>query len=1031
MGVFHMTSSKNDLSFFESLLIYISVLIVPVLALPGITYEFATQKFAVFAFLFLLLFVGEGLRTLRKKKEISVYVSLPHIGFFVFALASVLSAFNLLRYNPYYFRYSLEIGLYVFYMFIISLYLSNRIAKKETITRILFLMLLSGVFVGINALINFYTGYDILLGKIGSPYSRATMKSTIGNPNFVSSYLGMLIPIALYFISSLDFGWELSKEKERSFFWKVLLTKIFATFSFILFLIVVLIAQTRSVYGSLIAAFLFLTIAYGSYKFLRKRKSEDFQKLLKIDEKFAKKIQNLNYNFIALIIILSAVFIVVFSTDNPLTGGGKISVAERVAQFRSNASWENRFLAWYSSIYQWKDYPVIGTGIGTYQVLTIEYLADVMKDKPEWIYAWNNFKRTHNDYLQVLGETGVIGLVGILLLIFGLLILYILMMKKQDDPDDALLLTLIAAGVLVVIGDSALSFPLHLMPNAMATIFFASIGAGKYFNKSNSLAWNINVKRTFMIVGFVVLIAIATFATWLKWESLFSEIMFKWGNTYYRQMLAYENVIRDGQYKLQQLNKMVEDLKKTEGRYSYLEQNTYVNTKLREALSKNPNLSNDQIEMLKLKFLKDREEEIQNIDRKLHEDIGKVKQAISEYTRIVDELYFKSRWFFLRSLKYNKTFGRSMFYLAILSTKDQRKLELLKRFENTKTDAEKLEILKQIFTSKDDFTKYIVDDYKDYPLKDLYILIEDIYKSGRKLDEIIKNFDIVNLLNIEITQDGIDYLETSFLCFNEKNSYRILGKLNVNMRSYFLSLKNKLTSLEKEYPEFSDRFKALESLATQKFVKAYEDFKYWYDKTIEILPGTWNRFSDWEKLYYEYLDLLVKLSVMNQETYLKMKEIIDKQIWVCSYMKDTSWGIPDDTFKFMSGIAQAFIDKKMYQEALTVMEDIVEIYRPAYEWNKELLPVWKEKANSKNASQKTKEIYSRMENFVKNYEEFSSKKDSFIQELIRVYENVVRLDDQNTRKIYEEDWSTNILTGENEQINLEEVIERLKKKISG
>jgi tetratricopeptide (TPR) repeat protein len=148
-------------------------------------------------------------------------------------------------------------------------------------------------------------------------------------------------------------------------------------------------------------------------------------------------------------------------------------------------------------------------------------------------------------------------------------------------------------------------------------------------------------------------------------------------------------------------------------------------------------------------------------------------------------------------------------------------------------------------------------------------------------------------------------------------------------------------------------------------------------------------------------------------------------------MKDTSWGIPDDTFKFMSGIAQAFIDKKMYQEALTVMEDIVEIYRPAYEWNKELLPVWKEKANSKNASQKTKEIYSRMENFVKNYEEFSSKKDSFIQELIRVYENVVRLDDQNTRKIYEEDWSTNILTGENEQINLEEVIERLKKKISG
>jgi len=66
-----MVSSRNDLSFFEALLIYISVLIIPVLSLPGITYEFATQKFAVFAFIFLLLFIGEGLKVLREKKELS------------------------------------------------------------------------------------------------------------------------------------------------------------------------------------------------------------------------------------------------------------------------------------------------------------------------------------------------------------------------------------------------------------------------------------------------------------------------------------------------------------------------------------------------------------------------------------------------------------------------------------------------------------------------------------------------------------------------------------------------------------------------------------------------------------------------------------------------------------------------------------------------------------------------------------------------------------------------------------------------
>jgi len=911
-------------------------------------------------------------------------------------------------------------------MFIISLYLSNRITKKGTITRILFLMLISGIFVGINALINFYTGYDLLLGRIGSPYSRTTMKSTIGNPNFVSSYLGMLLPIALYFIASLDFGWSLSEDKKKSFFWKILLTKVVAVFSFVLFLIVVLIAQTRSVYGSLIAAFLFFTIAYGLYKILGKRKSKDLQILTKIDEKFAKKIQNLNYNFMALIIILAAVFIVIYSTSNPLTGSGRISVARRVAEFRSNASWDNRFLAWYSSIYQWKDYPILGTGIGSYQILTIDYLADVMKDKPQWIYAWNNFKRTHNDYLQVLGETGIIGLIGLLMLILSLLILYIIMMKRQDDPDDALLLTLIAASVLVVIGDSSLSFPMHLMPNAMATIFFASIGVGKYFNKSNSLSWNFNIKRGLMIGGFVVLLIVAISATWLKWGSLLSEVMFKWGNTYYRKLLAYENGIKSANSELQKINKLIEDLNKTEGRYSYLKQDTYVNNKLRSILVKNPNLSKEQIEQLKLKILKDREDEIRNIDRKLHENIGKIKQAISEYMRRIDDLYFKSRWFFLRSLKYNKTFGRSMFYLSILSTKEQRELELLNELDKAKSDDEKLEFLNRLLCSKDNFNKYIVDEYKDYPLKDLYVLIEDMYKSGKNLNDLLKDFDIVNIIKIQITQDGIDYLETSFLCFNEKNSYRILGKMNVNLRSYLLSLKNRLASLEKKYPDFSDRIKALEAVVNQRFLKAYADFKHWYDKTIEILPGTWNRFADWERIYYEYVDLLVKLSVMNQNTYSKIKEVINKQIWVCSYMKDSSWGIPDDTMRFMSGLAQAFIDKKMYQEALTVMKDVVKLYKSAYEWNKVLLPKWEEKANAANASNKIKQIYSRMKNFVRSYEKLQNEIQSFIDELIKVYGNVIKLNDQKARKMYENDWSTNILTGENKKVTLEEVIDYLK-----
>jgi len=116
----------------------------------------------------------------------------------------------------------------------------------------------------------------------------------------------------------------------------------------------------------------------------------------------------------------------------------------------------------------------------------------------------------------------------------------------------------------------------------------------------------------------------------------------------------------------------------------------------------------------------------------------------------------------------------------------------------------------------------------------------------------------------------------------------------------------------------------------------------------------------------------------------------------------------------------------MYQEALTVMKDVVKLYKSAYEWNKVLLPKWEEKANAANASNKIKQIYSRMKNFVRSYEKLQNEIQSFIDELIKVYGNVIKLNDQKARKMYENDWSTNILTGENKKVTLEEVIDYLK-----
>ncbi|HCZ06049.1 MAG TPA: hypothetical protein DHV12_02760, partial [Thermotogae bacterium] len=96
----------------------------------------------------------------------------------------------------------------------------------------------------------------------------------------------------------------------------------------------------------------------------------------------------------------------------------------------------------------------------------------------------------------------------------------------------------------------------------------------------------------------------------------------------------------------------------------------------------------------------------------------------------------------------------------------------------------------------------------------------------------------------------------------------------------------------------------------QKYLTAY---KHWYDKAIYILPGTWNRFRDWEGIYDEYLSYLISLEVMNSQTYSKIKEVVSREIWVSKYMaQKTGWGIPDRTFERMKALAQTFINNKMY-----------------------------------------------------------------------------------------------------------------------
>ena len=120
-----------------------------------------------------------------------------------------------------------------------------------------------------------------------------------------------------------------------------------------------------------------------------------------------------------------------------------------------------------------EDNPVIGTGLGDYKREFLEYKAEFLAT-PAGQNFDNHIRRAeqaHNEYVQILAELGILGILGTLFL-FGMLIwaLRQRLVHATTSGQRWMLLGLFA-GILAFIIDAFFSFPLHLPGNALALVF--------------------------------------------------------------------------------------------------------------------------------------------------------------------------------------------------------------------------------------------------------------------------------------------------------------------------------------------------------------------------------------------------------------------------------------------------------------------------------------------------------------------------------------------------------------------------------
>jgi O-antigen ligase len=126
-----------------------------------------------------------------------------------------------------------------------------------------------------------------------------------------------------------------------------------------------------------------------------------------------------------------------------------------------------------------RDYPTVGTGLGTfvvafrrYQTTSLDFLLD----------------HAHNDYLEVTTDTGILGAALLFIPIIGLLFKMILAYVEARNPYRRSVLLACIGGSVALLIHSITDFNLQIPANAL--LFAVILGIGSKATYSTSTSWN-------------------------------------------------------------------------------------------------------------------------------------------------------------------------------------------------------------------------------------------------------------------------------------------------------------------------------------------------------------------------------------------------------------------------------------------------------------------------------------------------------------------------------------------------------------
>ncbi len=330
--------------------------------------------------------------------------------------------------------------------------------------------------------------------------------ATLGQPNWLAGYLGILIFPALYFaLTAQTF-------KQKAIYY-LLATIYYLAFTF---------TYTRgTTIGLWVGLVVFTIILFCHPERSAGSRANARTYLKQVQRFFGYRLRMtllMVVTFIGINLLFGSAltnFSLVRSYQAPTRGSLVDAVSGTQLENGGTESGKIRFIVWQGAIDIFKRYPIFGTGVETFAYSYYQYRPKEHNLTTEWDFLYN---KAHNEFLNYLATTGAVGFISYMSIIVGFMVysIWFIVLKKlsKDKTIDHQLLTIAIASAYITI----LIHNFFLFSIVVTALLFYLLPAMLFIYNSSTKEIKRNFKSIYpkALIAMVLIVATSIMITLLR-----------------------------------------------------------------------------------------------------------------------------------------------------------------------------------------------------------------------------------------------------------------------------------------------------------------------------------------------------------------------------------------------------------------------------------------------------------------------------------------------------------------------------------